>query len=96
MSKWVLASKGLNIKCWGGDSRYRSRHLEKKCTLSFLLQATNSGEEGLQWLQFVKSYLSFREIFLFIREMNEPVMAIRGKPFHNLYQFFLQSFVYIC
>ena len=53
---------------------------------------------------FCKKLLQSCKIFLFIREMNEPMMAIRGKAFHNLlYQsscsclfFFLHSFVHIC
>ena len=32
---------------------------------------------------FCKKLKQFEEIVLFIREMNEPVMAIRGKTFHN-------------
>ena len=48
----------------------------------------------------------FYGMFFFIREMNEPVMAFRGKTFHNyiiqytnrvvhVFKVFLQSFVYI-
>ena len=46
-----------------------------------------------------------RESYLFIRETNEPVMAIRGTPFYNFFipielcmslSFFLNSFVHIC
>ena len=39
---------------------------------------------GVQWLfYFVKSYRSLRKYSFIIREMNEPVMAFRGKTFHN-------------
>ena len=33
---------------------------------------------------FCKKLLQSCKIFLYIREMNEPMIAIRGKPFHNL------------
>ena len=34
---------------------------------------------------FCRKLPQFQEILLFIREMNEPVMALRGKIFHNYY-----------
>ena len=54
---------------------------------------------------FRKKLSHLWEIFLFIRENNEPMMAIRGKAFHNLlYQSscaclsscFLNGFVHTC
>ena len=32
---------------------------------------------------FCKKLPQLKEVFVFIREMNEPVMAIRGKAFHK-------------
>jgi len=41
------------------------------------------GGGGAMVVLFCKKLSQLWEIFLFIREMNEPVMAIRGKAFHN-------------
>jgi len=41
------------------------------------------GGEDAMVVLVCKKLLQLLEIFLFIREMNKPVMAIRGKAFHN-------------
>ena len=41
------------------------------------------GGGGSMVALFCKTLPRLWEIFLFIREMNEPMMAIRGKAFHN-------------
>ena len=41
------------------------------------------GGGGAMVVLFCKKLPQLWEIFLVIREMNEPVMAIRGKAFHK-------------
>ena len=41
---------------------------------------------GVQWLFYVEKKVSAvigNNLFLFIREMSEPLMAIRGRTFHK-------------
>ena len=71
------SSKYLAKKCWREVSRYKNRHSYKT---EFRLDL---GGRGAVVVLLCKKLPQFQEIFLFIREMNEPVMAIRAKTFHN-------------
>ena len=83
------SSKYLAKKCWREVSRYKNRHSYEKDYGKHLTSQKQRGEFRLDVgrrgavVLLCKELPRFQEIFLFIREMNEPVMAIRGKTFHN-------------
>ena len=59
---------------------YERLHSSEKSRRGFRLDL---GVEGAMVVLFCKSYRSFRKYSFIIREMNEPVMAFRGKTFHS-------------